>query len=210
MCNCYDLSNHHIPWHAELESVSDEVNSLLSHPVNIRKTDKGVVARSLDDKLKASPMRWGFHRSFNNSINNAREDKLDSGMWKTAWEQRRCVVPMDAYYEWSGPKGKKQTHAFVGDQDDLLWAAGLWEEDRELGLCYTVITVDPNPITKPIHSRMPALLSSGDIEEYLASEDPRNLMRPFEGPMKTFPCQNPLRMKEPVPPIPMEVDQELF
>jgi len=156
------------------------------------------------------PMRWGFHRSFNNSVNNAREDKLEGGMWKTAWERGRCVVPMDAFYEWSGPKGGKQTHAFVGESDDILWAAGLWEEDRELGLCYSVITVDPNSITKPIHSRMPALLSPDEIEEYLTSDDPRNLVRPYEGYMKTFPCQNPLKMKETLPPVPMEVDQELF
>lgn len=33
-------------------------------------------------------MRWGFHRPFNPSINNARSDKLASGMWADALHHR--------------------------------------------------------------------------------------------------------------------------
>lgn len=210
MCNCYDLTNKHIPWHAELERSTDSASSSSDKPLNIRKTDKAVVGRSVDNKLEALPMRWGFHRSFNTAINNTREDKLDGGMWSEAWLQRRCVVPMSAYYEWSGPKGRKQTHAFVEEGKGWLWAAGVWEQDADFGLCYSVITVDANLVAEAIHNRMPALLAVGEIDDFLSADDPRELLRPYEGRLKTFPCLNPLKMKEPSPPVPMEVDQELF
>lgn len=210
MCNCYDLSNKHIPWHAELERGVESVLPSRDKSLNIRKTDRGMVARLVDAKLEALPMRWGFHRNFNTAINNTREDKLDGGMWSEAWRKRRCVVPMSAYYEWSGPKGRKQTHAFVSEADDWLWAAGVWEEDADFGFCYSMITVDANPVTESIHNRMPALLAFSEIDEFLEAEDPRKLIRPYEGGMKTFPCLNPLKMKVPEPPVPMEVDQELF
>jgi len=210
MCNCYDLANHHIPWHADLERISGISIPHLDKPINIRKTDSGMVARMVEDRREAIPMRWGFHRHFNPAVNNTRADKLDSNMWAEAWQQRRCVVPVGAFYEWSGPKGKKQTHAFVGEGKAWLWAAGIWEESSEHGLCFSMITVDANSVTEPIHNRMPALLSVDEIDEFMESNDPRKLVRPYEGYLKTFTCQNPLRMSEPSSPIPMEVDQELF
>ncbi len=210
MCNCYDLSNKHIPWHAELERTPDSETDSQSKPKNIRKTDKAVVGRSVNHKLEALSMRWGFYRNFNTAINNTRADKLDGGMWSEAWREHRCVVPMSAYYEWSGPKGGKQTHAFVSGADDWLWAAGVWEENAELGFCYSLITVDASPVAEPIHNRMPALLDFGDIDEFLSADDPREMLRPYEGRLKTFPCLNPLKMESPGPPVPMEVDQELF
>ncbi len=78
-------------------------------------------------------MRWGFHRSFNAAINNARSDKLASGMWADALRERRCVIPVSVFYEWGpGVGGRKQAHEFRHPDDDYLWVAGLWETDREL------------------------------------------------------------------------------
>ena len=46
------------------------------------KSDPGAVART-DGRVEV--IRWGFHRSFNPSINNARSDKLEAGMWQDAF-----------------------------------------------------------------------------------------------------------------------------
>jgi putative SOS response-associated peptidase YedK len=56
----------------------------------VRKSDPGVVVRA-DGRVEL--MRWGFHREFNPSINNARSDKLEGGIWKDAFHERRCVIP---------------------------------------------------------------------------------------------------------------------
>ena len=59
-----------------------------------RKSDPGVVMRA-DGRVEV--MRWGFQRSFTPSIDNARAEKLESGMWAEAFHERRCVIPMTLF-----------------------------------------------------------------------------------------------------------------
>src|SRR5215217_1203309 len=36
-------------------------------------------------------------------------------MWFDSWKAgRRCIIPMSAFYEWTGPPGRKVTHRFQG------------------------------------------------------------------------------------------------
>lgn len=137
-------------------------------------------------------MRWGFHRSFNAAINNARADKLDGGMWKAAFHERRCVIPMTLFYEWGpGVGGRKQAHEIGGPDDDYLWAAGIWEENPELGRCYTMVTTGASPLMAPIHDRMPALLKPEEMQEWMAGSGHWGF-QPFAGPLVVTPCASPL------------------
>ena len=155
----------------------------------VRKSDPGVVMRA-DGRLEI--MRWGFHREFNPAINNARSDKLEGGMWKEAFHERRCVIPMTLFYEWGpGIGGRKQANEFRNPDDDLLWAAGMWEEHSELGPCYTMITTASSPLMAPIHDRMPALLKPEEMHEWLAGNDWWSF-QPFAGPLVVAPCASPL------------------
>jgi len=61
--------------------------SKLASPL-LRPTNFGVVMLA-DERVDI--MRWGFHRSFNPAITNARSDKLDAGMWAAAYRERRCI-----------------------------------------------------------------------------------------------------------------------
>jgi putative SOS response-associated peptidase YedK len=69
--------------------------------------------------------------------------------------------------------------------------AGLWESwlnpatNETLQSC-TIITTQANPLTQPIHDRMPVILDAADYEMWLDSQlqDPQRLgtlLRPFEG-----------------------------
>ncbi len=79
-------------------------------------------------------VRWGFCRSLNPSINNARSDKIGSGTWSDAYLDRRCVLPVSLIFNWcEGIGGHKQAHEFRPAADDYLWIAGLWEEHAEAG-----------------------------------------------------------------------------
>lgn len=210
MCNCYDLATGKDRWHEDLGRQIGSAVPHLDKPLNIRKTDPGLVLCASGAGREAVAMRWGFFRHFNPAVNNARSDKLDSGMWAGSWEARRCVIPLAAYYEWSGPKGRKQAHAFAGEPGHWLWAAGVWEEHAEQGRCFAMITVDANEVTRPIHQRMPALLACDALDEFLDSDDPRELLCPYRGQLQTFPCRNPLKMEPPRPPVAMEIDRDLF
>jgi putative SOS response-associated peptidase YedK len=133
----------------------------------IRPTMPGPVVSNVDG-LAGEIMRWGFHRPFANAVNNTRSDKLDSPMWREAFAERRCVIPLSCWYEYSGPTGRKQAHEFTARDGGLLWAAGIWEENAVLGRCYSMIMTDSNGFVSAIHDRMPALLRDGETEIYLS------------------------------------------
>jgi len=200
MCNTYRITPKR-----GAKGLAQQVNEAAAKLVSalVRKSDPGVVMRA-DGRVEL--MRWGFHRSFNPSINNARSDKLEGGMWKEAFHARRCVIPMNLFYEW-GPgidRGKKQAHEFRNPADDFLWAAGVWEENEELGPCYSMATTTASPLMTPIHDRMPALLRPEEMAEFLAGSGHWNF-QPFNGPLAATACESPLvKRKKP------DSQQELF
>lgn len=163
----------------------------------IRKTDRAPVIVAGGE---VAEMRWGFHRPFNPAVNNARSDKLDGAMWKHAYRFRRCVIPVSAFYEWSGPKGAKRTHEFTAPGGGWLWIAGVWEEAADLGPCYSMITTASNAFMEPIHHRMPAILGESSIDSYLAG-----------GGLEWQPTVEPLAVADAVNPLVKESPQgELF
>lgn len=169
------------------QRVSEATAKLASELV--RKSDPGVVVRA-DGRVDL--MRWGFHREFNLAINNARSDKLEGGMWKQAFHEHRCVIPMTLFYEWGpGVGGRKQAHEFHAPEDDYLWAAGIWEEHPELGPCYSMITTAASQLMAPIHDRMPALLRPEETQEWMAGSGHWSF-QPFTGPLVVTPCESPL------------------
>ncbi len=185
MCNTYLISSK--KGTGARGKVSDVAGTLAS--ALVRKTDPGIVVLA-DERVEI--MRWGFARHFNPAINNARSDKLEAGMWAEAFRERRCVIPMSAFYEWGpGVAGRKQAYEFLDPADDYLWIAGLWEPGGDLGPCYTMVTTDASPLMAPIHNRMPAVLSPNEAREFLGGEMPWDF-RPFAVSLVVAPCVSPL------------------
>jgi putative SOS response-associated peptidase YedK len=101
-------------------------------------------------------------------------------------QRRRCVVIVDGFYEWSGPKGHRTKH-WVGmaDHAEPVRLAGLWErftrDDESIEAC-TVLTCEPNELMAPIHNRMPLILAAEDVDRWLdaavAATGVADLLRP--------------------------------
>ena len=155
MCNAFNTARNP----ENIREAMVEVESKL-----VRRTDQAHVRIPTGELV---PMKWGFQRSGLGVVNNTRSDNLNSPMWKKALENRRCLIPVLSYYEWSGPKGKKQTHLFQRPNHDYLWIAGLWEESSELGPCFSMLTTEANPVVSPIHHRMPAIVTENDHKKFL-------------------------------------------
>ena len=200
MCNSYRITPKRGVANANRSEVSAAAGRLGCSLV--RKSDPGIVVLA-DERVEV--MRWGFHRRFNPSINNARSDKLETGMWNDAFRERRCMIPVSAFYEWGpGVGGRKQAHEFHDPKDDYLWIAGIWEEHPDFGPCYSMVTTDASPLMAPIHKRMPAVLHSDDLLDFL---DPATSwdFRPFSGDLIVKPCESPLKK-----PRDGAAQQELF
>ena len=155
MCNAFNTAKNP----KNIREAAYEVESKL-----VRRTDQAHVRIPTGELV---PMKWGFQRKGLGAVNNTRSDNLNSPMWKKAIENRRCLIPILSYYEWSGPKGDKQTHVFQSPNHNYLWIAGLWEESSELGPCFSMLTTEANPVVSPIHHRMPAIVTENDHKKFL-------------------------------------------
>jgi putative SOS response-associated peptidase YedK len=124
---------------------------------------------------------WGFFGGPKRPplINARAETAAGRGSFASAFAERRCVVPADGFYEWSGPKEARQPHWLHRADGGLLLFAGLWQEGAPGSALvrFTVLTCAPNQLMSGIHDRMPVILAPGDVTAWLAKGDPA-LLRP--------------------------------
>ena len=136
-------------------------------------------------------LRWGFIPAWVKEVKpgklliNARgETVLEKPSFRNAMKRRRCLVPADGYYEWSGEEGRK-TPYFVERTDKALFAlAGLWEHwmgaDGSEIETIVLMTIEPNAELSAIHDRMPVIIAPEDHETWLTGEtdEAAKLIRP--------------------------------
>jgi SOS response associated peptidase (SRAP) len=111
----------------------------------------------------------------------------DLPTFRDAYRMRRCIVPVDGFFEWNAIKGQgaKQPYAIAMKDGAPFGIAGLWENWKEPASgdsirTFAVITTDANELVADIHDRMPVILAPGDYARWLSDEpDPRDMMRVF-------------------------------
>lgn len=112
---------------------------------------------------------------------NARADKVTSSpAFRNSAKNKRCLVPMDGWYEWKGQKGEKTPFYMYGADGEPLFMAGLWTTWRPAGapkdapplLSCTVITTDAAGPLADIHDRMPLTISAPDWDRWLDPDSP--------------------------------------
>jgi len=104
--------------------------------------------------------------------------------FRNAYQRRRCILPVDVFYEWKATKGRKQPYAIAMKDRSPFGIAGLWENWNdprgEWVRTFAVLTTPANELVGTIHDRMPAVLAPADYDRWLGAEpDPRDLLRPF-------------------------------
>lgn len=115
---------------------------------------------------------WSKDRSIGAKLFNARsETVVEKPSFRDAFRQRRCIVPADCFFEWK-KVGKLKTPICVQSrQSEPLALAGLWEswQDPNNGIVEscTILTTTPSELLKPIHNRMPVILSRNGWQEWL-------------------------------------------
>ena len=132
----------------------------------------------VDDPRRFEVMRWGLvpfwakdPRIGRRTINARAETVASKPAFRAAFRKRRCLVPADGFYEWTGPRGKRQPLNIHRADGNPLALAGLWESHDEFGPTFTIITTEPNAYMSTIHSRMPVILEPADWNAWLSASD---------------------------------------
>ena len=119
---------------------------------------------------------------------NARAETLaEKPALKNLLAKRRCLVLADGFYEWRKEGKGKIPMRFILKSGEPLAFAGLWDSwkqsDGRLLRTYTIITTEPNDVLRPIHNRMPVMLSNDDALKWMAVDDEippaMSLLKPY-------------------------------
>ena len=135
-----------------------------------------------DDRKRLVAFRWGLIPSWaddpaiGNRMFNARAETLaEKPSFKQAFKNRRCLIPVDGFYEWQKLERGKRPLCFSLKSGRPFGLAGLYETwvSPAKGCIHTctIITTDANDLIRPIHDRMPVILPR---EKEAAWLDPHN------------------------------------
>lgn len=149
---------------------------------NIAPTDGHWIVRTKFEDRELLPARWGLVNSWAKDRKraarqiNARAETLASQpAFREAFRQRRCVVPADGFFEWTGPKNARQPLWFHRTDGGLLLFAGLYESWRpnpdEWERTFTIITTEANDMVGQVHDRMPVILPDENIDAWLFARE---------------------------------------
>lgn len=124
---------------------------------------------------QARAMSWGFplvlrgrqgQKLKPKPVTNAREDKLATPFWRDSFERRRCLVPVSAWAEAEGKKGRMTRTWYALPGGEPFAVAGLWRPTDEWGDAYTLVMVDGHAQMAEVHDRMPLILARKDWEAW--------------------------------------------
>src|SRR4051812_14263093 len=135
-----------------------------------------------------------FRTGARTPINAMAETVATKPYFREGYRKRRCIVPVDGFFEWTAVKGSKtkQPYAIAMRDRSPFGIAGVWENWRdpasgEWVRTFAIVTVPANSLVSRIHDRMPAILAPDEFEGWLSEdENPRNLMRPFDPDLMTM------------------------
>ena len=176
-----------IPPHRPTPNTAPSWNVAPTAPVPVVRYDAKAGERSLDI------LRWGLvpfwakdlKVGFSN-INAKAEGIEGKPAFREAFQRRRCLVPVDNFYEWKKVAAGKQPYAIALADRRLMALAGLWENWRspagEWVRSFAIITTTPNELCAELHNRMPVILGPRVWPEWLGEEpaDPARLKAVLE------------------------------
>ena len=156
---------------------------------NVAPTDPLPVVRydAKDRQRSLEVMRWGLVPFWAKDIKvgfaniNAKAEGIEhKPAFREAFRQRRCLVPVDNFYEWAKTASGKQPYAIALADRTLMALAGLWESWHspagERIRSFAIITKKPNELCAALHNRMPAILAPEVWPAWLG-EDPADEAR---------------------------------
>ena len=123
---------------------------------------------------------WADDPAIGNRLINARSETLaEKPSFRDAYAERRCLVLVDGFYEWTERNGQKQPYRICKPDNAPFALAGLWENGRDVATT-TIVTTDANDVVEPIHDRMPVILPEEVETAWLESGD-EELLAPYHG-----------------------------
>jgi putative SOS response-associated peptidase YedK len=153
------------------------------------------VVRNDDGERELAVLKWGLvpfwakdPKTGYSMINARAETVATKPSFRAAFKSRRCIIPVEGFYEWRGAAGKKKPYFIRRANGKTMPLAGLWERwsrpDQNSLETFTIIVGEPNELVGQIHDRMPIILDPPRVDVWLdpqigVNEILQKLLTPF-------------------------------
>jgi putative SOS response-associated peptidase YedK len=156
-----------------------------------------------DGARELVPLLWGLvpywaedPKRGSRPVNARAETVATRPMFRQLIATRRCVIPVDGFYEWQvTPTGKQPHYVRLASGEPML-LAGLWDRWRHGDAppieSFTILTTDATEPIARLHDRMPAVIAAKDLGRWLDvrgtdAAAARSLLEPARAPLAAHP-----------------------
>lgn len=125
-------------------------------------------------RLELVPKVWGYPSPFDHKkvVFNARIERFfekKHSMWDSSFAKSRCIIIANQFFE-SGRKtytAENEHHyherfSFHNLNEPLTLIAGIYQQDH-----FSMATTKPNAVMAPVHDRMPMVIESTELRQWL-------------------------------------------
>jgi putative SOS response-associated peptidase YedK len=123
-------------------------------------------------------VRWGLipswvkdPRAFKMLINARSESAVDKPSFRAGLRHKRCLVPADGFYEWTGNAGAKRPHLVRPRQGGPMGLAAIYENwlgaDGSEIETMAILTTAANAAMSALHERMPVIVPPEHFDLWL-------------------------------------------
>jgi len=123
-------------------------------------------------------VRWGFvpgwikdPREFKMLVSANSETAAGKPSFRAAMRHRRCLVPADGFYEWTGRSGARRPHLVRPRSRGPMALAAIYEDwlgaDGSEIETMAILTTTANRVMAPIHGRMPVIIPPEHFDAWL-------------------------------------------
>ena len=123
---------------------------------------------------------WGYNFINNKTQNkqiviNSRIETINTKLlFKDSFLKRKCIIPVNGYFEWSQKKGEKKPYFIQLGDGELIYFAGIWRKEKykdQKRRVFSIITKSANKKINEIHHRMPVVLNANNAQDYLDTNE---------------------------------------
>jgi putative SOS response-associated peptidase YedK len=171
---------------------------------NVAPTDEAAVIVQHAERRAVVRYRWGLvphwaddARIAGRTFNARAETLAITPAFRGAYRRRRCLVPVDSFYEWKREDGVRQPYRVLRGDGQPLVLAGLWAGRRDpvdgaIRRTFTIVTTTANETVADLHDRMPVILPRAAWATWLDAggtdiDQLHGLLVPSEQPLEIYP-----------------------
>jgi putative SOS response-associated peptidase YedK len=132
-----------------------------------------------EQRRAVTAYRWGLIPHWANEarvgarmINARAETITTSPAFRDAFVRKRCLVPVDSFYEWKREGTVRQPYRVVRRDGRPMALAGLWAGWKDpatdtVRRTFTIVTTTPNEAIADLHDRMPVIVIDDAWDRWL-------------------------------------------